>query len=59
MALNKFMHTRNIYKTPPDFEKMMKTFSEFSGIAKMVGGCFCCLYLKTMRLPTLLMMFSI
>lgn len=37
MALNKFMHPRNIYKTPPDFENMTKIFSEFSGIAKMVS----------------------
>ncbi|XP_068633543.1 U6 small nuclear RNA (adenine-(43)-N(6))-methyltransferase [Battus philenor] len=35
MALNKFMHPRNIYKTPPDFSKLYKTYEEFSSIAKM------------------------
>ncbi|KOB77084.1 putative methyltransferase 10 domain containing [Operophtera brumata] len=35
MALNKFMHSRNIYRTPPNFENMSKLFTEFSAIAKM------------------------
>ncbi|CAK1580343.1 unnamed protein product [Parnassius mnemosyne] len=35
MALNKFMHPRNIYRTPPDFCKLFKEFEEFSNIAKM------------------------
>ncbi|XP_061383729.1 U6 small nuclear RNA (adenine-(43)-N(6))-methyltransferase [Danaus plexippus] len=35
MALNKFMHPNNIYKTPPDFAKLAKTYKEFSDIAKM------------------------
>ncbi|CAH2262822.1 U6 small nuclear RNA (adenine-(43)-N(6))-methyltransferase [Pararge aegeria] len=35
MALNKFMHPRNIYKTPPDFAKLAKTNEEFSGVAKV------------------------
>ncbi|XP_034832389.1 U6 small nuclear RNA (adenine-(43)-N(6))-methyltransferase [Maniola hyperantus] len=35
MALNKFMHPRNIYKTPPDFAKLAKTYEEFSDIAKV------------------------
>ncbi|CAH2096119.1 unnamed protein product [Euphydryas editha] len=35
MALNKYMHPRNIYKTPPDFSKLAKTYKEFSDVAKV------------------------
>nr|XP_021185550.2 U6 small nuclear RNA (adenine-(43)-N(6))-methyltransferase [Helicoverpa armigera] len=35
MALNKYMHPRNIYKTPPDFGNLSKLFSEFSAISKV------------------------
>ncbi|XP_023938566.2 U6 small nuclear RNA (adenine-(43)-N(6))-methyltransferase isoform X2 [Bicyclus anynana] len=35
MALNKFMHPRNIYKMRPDFVKLAKTYEEFSEIAKV------------------------
>nr|XP_004932187.1 U6 small nuclear RNA (adenine-(43)-N(6))-methyltransferase isoform X2 [Bombyx mori] len=34
MAMNRFMHPRNIYKTPPDFIQLAKDFSEFSKITK-------------------------
>ncbi|KAJ2949159.1 hypothetical protein O0L34_g6100 [Tuta absoluta] len=34
MALNKYMHPRNTYKTPPDFSKLAKSYEEFSSIAK-------------------------
>lgn len=40
MALNNFMHPRNIYKTPPDFGKLAKTYPEFFSICKMVGNMF-------------------
>lgn len=36
MALNKFMHPRNIYKTPPDFSKLAKDYKEFSEVSKVV-----------------------
>lgn len=32
--MNRFMHPRNIYKTPPDFIQLAKDFSEFSKITK-------------------------
>ncbi|KAG7308577.1 hypothetical protein JYU34_005793 [Plutella xylostella] len=35
MALNKFMHPRNIYKNPPDFANLAKTYPEFSEVAKV------------------------
>ncbi|XP_046966198.1 U6 small nuclear RNA (adenine-(43)-N(6))-methyltransferase [Vanessa cardui] len=35
MALNKFMHPRNIYKTPPDFSNLAKKYKEFSDVAKV------------------------
>ncbi|XP_050351208.1 U6 small nuclear RNA (adenine-(43)-N(6))-methyltransferase isoform X2 [Nymphalis io] len=38
MALNKFMHPRNIYKTPPDFSKLAKKYKEFSDVAKDITG---------------------
>ncbi|XP_041979641.1 U6 small nuclear RNA (adenine-(43)-N(6))-methyltransferase [Aricia agestis] len=34
MALNKFMHPRNIYKNPPDFRELAKKYEEFSKVAK-------------------------
>ncbi|KAI5637238.1 U6 small nuclear RNA (adenine-(43)-N(6))-methyltransferase [Phthorimaea operculella] len=34
MALNKYMHPRNLYRTPPDFAKLAKSYEEFSNIAK-------------------------
>lgn len=36
MALNKYMHPRNIYKEPPDFAKLAKQYKDFSDIAKVV-----------------------
>lgn len=33
MALNKYMHPRNIYKTPPNFEKLAALYPEFSAIS--------------------------
>lgn len=36
MALNKFMHPRNIYKNPPDFGKLAISNEEFSSVAKAV-----------------------
>lgn len=38
MALNKFMHPRNIYKNPPDFANLAKTYPEFSEVAKVVSS---------------------
>ncbi|CAH1638254.1 unnamed protein product [Spodoptera littoralis] len=35
MALNKYMHPRNIYKTPPDFGKLSLFYPEFAAISKM------------------------
>ncbi|KAJ8722138.1 hypothetical protein PYW08_004540 [Mythimna loreyi] len=35
MALNKYMHPRNIYRTPPDFGKLSQMYSEFSAISKV------------------------
>ncbi|XP_063826070.1 U6 small nuclear RNA (adenine-(43)-N(6))-methyltransferase [Ostrinia nubilalis] len=35
MALNNYMHPRNIYKTPPDFADLAKRFPAFSSISKM------------------------
>ncbi|XP_022837995.1 U6 small nuclear RNA (adenine-(43)-N(6))-methyltransferase isoform X2 [Spodoptera litura] len=34
MALNKYMHPRNIYKTPPDFGKLSLIYPEFAAISK-------------------------
>ncbi|KAF9822652.1 hypothetical protein SFRURICE_012431 [Spodoptera frugiperda] len=34
MALNKYMHPRNIYKTPPDFGKLSILYPEFAAISK-------------------------
>ncbi|XP_063383902.1 U6 small nuclear RNA (adenine-(43)-N(6))-methyltransferase [Cydia fagiglandana] len=34
MAMNKYMHPRNIYKNPPDFAKLSKDFPEFANISK-------------------------
>ncbi|KAM3965181.1 U6 small nuclear RNA (adenine-(43)-N(6))-methyltransferase [Aphomia sociella] len=35
MAMNRFMHSRNIYKIPPDFAKLAKMYPEFHNISKM------------------------
>ncbi|KAI8436862.1 hypothetical protein MSG28_010314 [Choristoneura fumiferana] len=35
MALNKYMHPRNIYRTPPDFAKLSKDFAEFAAISQL------------------------
>ncbi|XP_013196987.2 U6 small nuclear RNA (adenine-(43)-N(6))-methyltransferase [Amyelois transitella] len=35
MAVNKFMHPRNIYRHPPDFVILAKKYAEFASIAKM------------------------
>lgn len=37
MALNKFMHPRNIYKNPPDFAKLAISYEDFANIAKTVN----------------------
>ena len=36
MAMNKFMHPRNIYNTPADFVKLADEFEEFRAITKTV-----------------------
>lgn len=36
MSLNKFMHPRNIYRTPPDFKQLAIEFAEFRNVSKMV-----------------------
>lgn len=36
MALNNYMHPRNVYKTPPDFAKLAKIYPEFSSVTIMV-----------------------
>lgn len=38
MSVNRFMHPRNIYKTPPDFNQLAIDYEEFRRISKMV--CF-------------------
>lgn len=38
MAMNKFMHPKNMYKVPPDFTKLALEFPEFKIISKIV--CF-------------------
>ncbi|XP_075977836.1 U6 small nuclear RNA (adenine-(43)-N(6))-methyltransferase isoform X2 [Anticarsia gemmatalis] len=35
MALNKYMHQRNIYRVPPDFGTLAKLHAEFSSISKV------------------------
>ncbi|RVE50846.1 hypothetical protein evm_004413 [Chilo suppressalis] len=35
MALNNFMHPRNIYRSPPDFAKLAATYPEFKCISKL------------------------
>ncbi|XP_053610112.1 U6 small nuclear RNA (adenine-(43)-N(6))-methyltransferase [Plodia interpunctella] len=35
MAVNRFMHPRNIYKQPPDFGTLAKKYTEFASIAKL------------------------
>ncbi|CAH0751515.1 unnamed protein product [Diatraea saccharalis] len=35
MAMNNYMHPRNIYKTPPDFAKLAENYPEFKCISKM------------------------
>lgn len=44
MAMNRFMHSLNIYNTPPDFTKLADEFEEFRAIVKTVNfemTCFC------------------
>lgn len=36
MAMNKFMHPRNIYKTPPDFTKLAEEYDELKKITQTV-----------------------
>lgn len=36
MALNKFMHPRNMYKNPPDFAKLTNMYPEFAEIVTKV-----------------------
>lgn len=33
------MHSRNIYKTPPEFSKLVKLCPDFSKVAKAVSSC--------------------
>lgn len=41
MAMNKFMHPKNIYQTPPDFSKLADEFPEIRTVAKAVKlNCF-------------------
>lgn len=40
MAMNKFMHPRNIYNTPADFAKLSDEFVEFRSVAKTVSFVF-------------------
>ncbi|CAH1985585.1 unnamed protein product [Acanthoscelides obtectus] len=35
MSMNKYMHPRNIYKTPPDFKQLAAQFPEFKGFLKL------------------------
>lgn len=37
MAMNKFMHPRNIYNTPADFVKLADEFEEFRAITRTVS----------------------
>lgn len=36
MAMNKFMHPKNMYKVPPDFTELALEFPEFQIISKIV-----------------------
>lgn len=36
MAMNKFMHSKNVYQTPPDFAKLAENFEEFGAIARTI-----------------------
>ncbi|XP_045517927.1 U6 small nuclear RNA (adenine-(43)-N(6))-methyltransferase isoform X1 [Pieris brassicae] len=35
MAMNKYMHPRNIYKIPPDFKKLAHSYPQFSSICRL------------------------
>ncbi|XP_047504151.1 RNA N6-adenosine-methyltransferase mettl16 isoform X2 [Pieris napi] len=35
MAMNKYMHPRNIYKIPPDFKKLADIYPQFSSICRL------------------------
>lgn len=35
--MNKFMHPRNIYKTPPDFKQLAIDYEDFRSISKIVN----------------------
>lgn len=37
MAMNRFMHPRNIYNTPADFGKLAEEFEDFRAITKTVS----------------------
>lgn len=37
MALNKYMHPKNIYRTPPDFKDLAIKYSEFREYANQVS----------------------
>lgn len=37
MAMNKFMHPKNMYKIPPDFTALALDYPEFKNISKIVG----------------------
>lgn len=36
MSMNKFMHSRNIYKTPPNFKELAISYPEFREYAQNV-----------------------
>lgn len=40
MSMNRFMHRRNIYKTPPDFKQLAIEFDDFRKVSKMVSFSF-------------------
>lgn len=53
MALNKYMHPRNIYKVPPDFGRLAKIYPEFSAISKLVRKFVISNVLKRIHIMTL------
>lgn len=37
MSLNRYMHPRNIYRRPPDFNKLALEFTEFLDVSTIVS----------------------
>lgn len=35
--MNQYMHPRNIYKNPPDFQQLANEYSEFRAVCKLVS----------------------